>query len=101
MDCPSFLDSRGWEINVGSAVNVCEAVSACSSVKDLCKTLVDFFAGDGEAGVGQGLENLKNNVGSIMVGLSQTFKADEEVMDSAALHAKLFGDTIGLDDIEI
>ena len=53
-DCPGFLDSRGFEINVANAVNVAQTVSASESI--VCVVVVNYYSL--RADRGKGLQDL-------------------------------------------
>eukprot|EP00927_Polykrikos_kofoidii_P046580 TRINITY_DN4076_c2_g1_i1.p1 TRINITY_DN4076_c2_g1~~TRINITY_DN4076_c2_g1_i1.p1 ORF type:complete len:947 (+),score=163.95 TRINITY_DN4076_c2_g1_i1:92-2932(+) len=111
VDCPGFLDNRGFEINVANAVNVRQTVAAAASlhviviinyhtlladrgkgVKDLFHILSDLFGT---------IDNVKKNAGSVLLAISKAPPSHPETghaMTSDRYKEKLL-DPSGLDEV--
>ena len=98
VDCPGFLDNRGWEINIANAVNIRTCVCSAESVRvvvlikhasleadkgrclhHLLKICTDLFGSE---------EHLRKNLTSVCVGISQYGPCDSD------------GDPMTLDDLK-
>ncbi|MCB9093236.1 MAG: hypothetical protein H6620_11820, partial [Halobacteriovoraceae bacterium] len=86
MDCPGFLDNRGFEINIANAVNIKNAIQSSKTAKVII--LINYHSLKAERGRGltemlkitynlfDNEQNLLNAKDSILIGITNTANSD-------------------------